>query len=491
MTVFSVQAQASTVELILAYFTEVHRSDNGTEQRQMYRDIPSRRLRFLAKSVEAWTSGWLDALTYGAHGDLLTVPYWPHAVRLTAQATAGAAVALAIDPTDRDFVVGGRLVLWSDERTTEECTISAVGVSTVTVETLVSTWPIGTFVMPAWRGKQLSSMESSKIAPFGAEMDVDFAMETDADDPGVTESTTALVFTIVPVNRVEVTHTYENLLDVVESPFYDYQSYKRRLYPIGARPYVLWLESRAEIAELIEWFHGLRGRLRSFWMPTFQQDFEVLSGLGTSTLVIKHCGYADRLFGDYARRHLICFTPDGTGTALDVLNAVDNGDGTESLTLTGNAPSTTQLVSYLLYGRLEDDALRVKWYNTEQAECAIGFLELPQEITPGALEPLVGALTLTGLAPEVLIGSTNPVNVAPGTGELALLGYQVAVSTNMPAPGVGELELEGLAPTVFTGLTIAPGVGIMTLEGLAPSLPIVPSTGELTLVGRRPRIRTN
>lgn len=489
MAVFTVQPQAGSVELSVAYLTETTRADDGTEQRIMYREIPARRLKFLARTLDLHRTGWLDALVYGGHGEVLTVPYWPHASKLTSQATAGTNVVLSVDTIDREFMINQYVVVWQDERTAEECQITAITPTTITVATLANTWAAGSIVLPAWRGTYEGSADSAKLAATAAEIQVNFLLVTDQDDPGVAEMTDPEVFDIVPVNRVEVSHRYEAMIARQESPFYEHTDYRKRTYPVGGRPYVLWLEEKAAVADMMSWFHSVRGSLRPFWMPTYQHDFEVLSGFGTNTIIVSQMGYTQRLFGARERRFLGFFSPDGTVTKLEVASVVDNGT-TETLVLTGSTPSDTVFVSYLLFCRLATDELTISWSNSEIAECELRVIELPGEIIPPGIAPGLGSAIFEGLAPTVQTAVPG-VSVAPGVGQAFFEGFTPVVSTSAPEPGVGEATFEGFAPFVFVGLNLAPGVGAGIWTGQAPLMMLRPGTGNATFTGYRVRVKTN
>lgn len=490
MAVFSVQPQAGTVELDLAYLTEVARSDNGTEQRASYREIPARRLRFAARAMDPRSAARLEALTYGAHGAELTVPYWPHASELSAPAAPGSNVVLSLDTADRDFQVGGWLVLWLDEDTVEACAVLAVGGGSVTVSSLAGTWPAGAKVLPAWTGTFAGSVESDKLGALAAEARLEFLLRTDPDDPNVAEATEAAVFDVVPVSRVDATHTQEALIDRQESPFYEHTDYRRRAYPVGGRPYVLWLAGKAAVRAMVEWFHGVRGRLRPFWIPTFQQDFDVLGGLGTGTVTVAECGYAARLFAARERRQLAFFSPDGTIAHIEVSNAVDNGDGTESLFLAGSSPADAVQVSYMLFARLESDALTLSWDNSETAQCAIGVIELPGEIVPPGITPGLGSATFEGFAPSVLTAISGAV-AAPGAAAAMFTGFAPSVGTLAPAPGTASAEFVGYAPTLFMGTAVAPAPGLAVFTGHAPSLAVQPGTAVARFTGYKPRVKVH
>jgi hypothetical protein len=67
-----------------------------------------------------------------------------------------------------------------------------------------------------------------------------------------------------------------------------------------------------------------------------------------------------------------------------VTGAIDNGDGTENLTLsalTGKAfPAATTMVSFLTLVRLEADRVSIKWDSTDHAESLLSLVEVPREV---------------------------------------------------------------------------------------------------------------
>lgn len=145
------------------------------------------------------------------------------------------------------------------------------------------------------------------------------------------------------------------------------------------------LQSRAEIAALRDWFDTVYGRWKALWVPTFRNDVTLaVSAAATDTAVtIVAMGYTDTYSAVEARRHLAFIQPDGTTTHRRVTAAVDNLDGTETLTLSsalGTAwAAGAGLVSFLLYARLDDDVLRLTRHHGDAAEADLAFLELPQE----------------------------------------------------------------------------------------------------------------
>ena len=199
--------------------------------------------------------------------------------------------------------------------------------------------------------------------------------------PGVAMPTTPEVFTAVvaPIDGSEDPRvTTHRQVDRIDSPSAGFQDYARRTGPITERTVSLWL-TPASVTSLETWFHGLRGRCGAFELPTYQRDLVVLQGLTGDTLTIQACGYSSTLFPLPHRRRLALIAADGTITAVTVLDATDNGDGTETIVLDDDAPAGTVLVSLLLLVRLASDTLEIEW-QPGVASTTLTVVELPAEV---------------------------------------------------------------------------------------------------------------
>jgi hypothetical protein len=165
------------------------------------------------------------------------------------------------------------------------------------------------------------------------------------------------------------------------------------LYPVHAQKAVYRCFSRADHAAVWAWLTARLGRYGAFWCPTFQLDFEVLSNAG-ATWIIRSAGYAAMLAADPSANHLYAFTRGGAmAAAATVTGAVDNGDGTETITwtLTGRGGSGspadilatlevgTQGLSLLRLARLDTDTLAQTWYTRELVDIAVSFATITGE----------------------------------------------------------------------------------------------------------------
>jgi hypothetical protein len=160
--------------------------------------------------------------------------------------------------------------------------------------------------------------------------------------------------------------------------------------PVLDRPFRWVCFGRGEVEMLRRFLRTRRGRLVPCWVPSWRRD--LVLGMdapaASAQLRIRATGYTARLFPHAARRDLALIPPSGAVLPRRVTAAVDNGDGTETLTL--SAPhgvdllagegAGSVLVSFLSFARLADDAAEITWQSQAVAECALRFTELPREV---------------------------------------------------------------------------------------------------------------
>jgi hypothetical protein len=364
-----------------AYHNWTFTAKDGTEQRSMLRQIPQRQLAFNVTTVESENTGWLDQLLYGGQNERWAIPFWPHVAQLSQTANPGTSVALALSTTDRDFIVGESLILYRDERTTELCTITAKTSTSVSVALLVGTWTPGTLVIPALFGKWTDDPNIARPCNVMADLPVAFDIEPGID-PDLDIPTEPEVFDVVrPLNDTLPSDALVRGVDRLASPTYTFTDYDRTREPAGRRTLAFTLESKAQVAAMEAWFDALRGGLTTFYMPTWQRDFVVISGLGTSTLVVEKNDYTNRSF-PLSGRHTLALIDSAGNVTKAIVTAAEEGAETETLELDIVAPVGTVLVSFLLYVRLESDILSVLWHSAEIAEITLQMIECPGELAP-------------------------------------------------------------------------------------------------------------
>lgn len=143
--------------------------------------------------------------------------------------------------------------------------------------------------------------------------------------------------------------------------------------------------SKAEIAALKVWIAARKGQAVPFWIPTYSRDLILASDIqaNDSAIVVQDTSYVRFMFPYISRQHIALIKTDGTFLTRQVTTAINNGDGTETLTLNSNIPyqmlAANTLVSYLVLCRLADDDAPIHWHNLSHAEANFSFVEIPKE----------------------------------------------------------------------------------------------------------------
>jgi hypothetical protein len=146
-----------------------------------------------------------------------------------------------------------------------------------------------------------------------------------------------------------------------------------------------WLTfTRTEAKALRDFIDARAGRAVPFWVPAWEEDFTLTADHApTDTLTVLQMGYTEQMFpAGNVRRHLAIRTLDGTLYYRKVTASVNNGNGTETLTLEEavpvSMPMSGTLIAVLHFARLEDDEVEIEWAG-QFAEARMRTRDLPTE----------------------------------------------------------------------------------------------------------------
>lgn len=153
-------------------------------------------------------------------------------------------------------------------------------------------------------------------------------------------------------------------------------------WTVNSWKFSLTLETPQNIADVDAFFDALVGRLQGFWLPIPFNAAEISAGTSTTVFKIKLQNFSD-YWNARPDKHLFFTFADGTQAAAQIQGVVNNGDGTETVTLTGalpqipNAQSTVQKLHYV---RLADDNESGSFVGEGiMAPREISVVELPEE----------------------------------------------------------------------------------------------------------------
>lgn len=138
--------------------------------------------------------------------------------------------------------------------------------------------------------------------------------------------------------------------------------------------YRMTLSGIDNIAAFLGWYYERIGALRYVWVPTMQEDFEVLSASGAD-LTVRDTNYSDAFALAEARRDLAFVYFDGSMEFRRVVGF--SGATNETLELDALVPTLTNLrfVSLLKYCRLDADQIELAWHTDNKAVIAWRFRE--------------------------------------------------------------------------------------------------------------------
>lgn len=345
----------------LSYTTNVLQSEPDYQQRiNAQPHHVERTLEYFVTPTSARARAMLQAALW-TPGQTYKLPIAKDWGPLTAQADSGANT-LSLDTTLRDYEIGSYVVVWEDvyqpwtaqffqitSRTDTELGISPdVG----------STLPIGSTVMPA----------RLAILP-----DDDLSINSHLID----RETAALQFEILStelstqrLSPYTPTDTYLGLevfsLERAKVEWVDSAQYqiRRRQQGVGTSagndfqraidtgspqtiPLRVLLASRAAQAEFYGWMDARQGKTNPVWVVSEDNDLHV-TARDAGSITIDYIGYTSLYNTHSARRHLAFKKTDGSVVYKMITAAVDNADGTETLSVS-NPPAlaTIAKVSFL------------------------------------------------------------------------------------------------------------------------------------------------
>lgn len=149
--------------------------------------------------------------------------------------------------------------------------------------------------------------------------------------------------------------------------------------------YQFLVRGRELISKFFGWLDYRCGMQKTFWMPTLRHDFQYVSKPATNKIKVREISYDNYNLSD-ARRDIAIINPDKTLTARRINASVNNGDGTETLTLSGDLSSTVYTaalqICFYQYSRLNHDKIEWEWLVQPDDAILVSLIVRSLLITP-------------------------------------------------------------------------------------------------------------
>lgn len=333
--------EAPAVEL-LEMLTDPLEALSGVSQRIAMRGT-FRQVFQLTYELEGAERQRMQAILLSQRAAALTIPLWHEQVPLAADVSSGATALPVIGADDVDFRVDGIVAIIQDHKVFDVVQIDSVSDTSIGLASpLLNSYSEGTAVMPA----RQAIIDKT---PGGARALV--ALERFSLRFLVTDNVTG-----APTASAASWGTYNGKIlfddcDLVENGNRSV-SYPQRTYLVDGKTGKVQLSTpfatskrstskgfsardRAQIMALRRLWLEVRGRQVSFYLPTKIEEVTPTDGIlaAEATLDIEAIGYTRFCEGRRPADALHLSFSDGTELIRDVVNAEDNGDGTETLTV--------------------------------------------------------------------------------------------------------------------------------------------------------------
>jgi hypothetical protein len=377
----------------IEYLTDVLPAYSDAEQRRALRQQPRRGLSFRAKGLTAREAAAVETQIFGWQQQPFGVLWWPDVSPLLADAAAGA-TAIQVNTTDFQFAANGIAALWKDEFTFEAVQVTAVGPTSLTLASPTqNAWKAGptTLVMPVFLCRLPDDIDVTRLFSGADQIDLDFAGEAGQNAPAPAISLTQYKgFDVLELPAQwpdDLKRKYSRSLIHIDPQVGPITVIDKGGTPITSQPFPWLMLNHSQVTSLRAFFLARFGKLKPFWIPTWDQDLVLAQDVALSDtgMKIQSEFYSRFMFPANARHYVALIPMDGSANMYrKIATSTDNGDGTETLVFdaisTKAFPAKTTMVSFLIFARLDADSVEIDWLNNDLAQTVIEMRELPREL---------------------------------------------------------------------------------------------------------------
>lgn len=358
----------------LEALSEVLRSRDGSEQRRALRLRHRRSIQYKYTLLNTRDFQRHQNLLMGKQNQEIALPVWMDRRHTTASNAIGS-TTVAIDPAGYSFVEGGWLIFFRSATDYEIAEILTVGANVVLSAPLAKAWPAGTNVYPLLYGRTTTSLSVDRHTDNKLEGTFTFTADPVKTDPFTPEGSAPVVYdgleviTSQPNWASAIEGTFDFNFDVFDNATGAFSVFLQDLYSRNTRRYSWSLFNRAQILEFRKFLKRCRGMVKTFWVPTWTQDFTIVSNVGAADafIVVEPNGYLELVGNNPTRDRIMIRTRSGQVYYRKIVSmAVASGGVNTRLNLDsslGTAYTVAQLkpVSALNRCRFATDKVDLTW----------------------------------------------------------------------------------------------------------------------------------
>lgn len=160
---------------------------------------------------------------------------------------------------------------------------------------------------------------------------------------------------------------FEQHQTIVDGEIGNIWQFTHWINPLINKNFRVIMKSRQEYIDYKKWFYRRRGRLNPFWLPSYQNNFNLVSR-GSFGITVKNDNYL-------SDRKNIAIKANGVWTAHSVTSTSVSGENVV-MNLTPQPPTNIESVSYLGLYRLNSDAVEFYFKGADIVEATVPIVEI-------------------------------------------------------------------------------------------------------------------
>lgn len=358
----------------LEWRTDILESFDGNEQRIRARNLPRQlfEMRYLESSDRA-RSALLNRIL-GHQGSPFAIPVWHFGRPLLQDASIGQST-IFLDTTFADFRPStadeqSLLILWRSSTDFEVVQIAEAGVSDTQIDlerNLEQNHSAGiTEVVPVQVMISQDPVEwdltPNGVLTLNAKWLAFETTDLAADDGDLTIYRGLPVLTGFNFVNDGLSESYADKYELFDNATGEFRALRRRTIGEYRSNKGFETDTAEDAWTLRQLIYALRGQQRTFWMPTWRNDFEVLDTIGPSDLdiTVSEAAHSRFIAGTEPFSSLMVLLRDGTQFFRQITGASEGAPGEETISIDNSLgqavnPGDIQLVSFLYRARLGSD----------------------------------------------------------------------------------------------------------------------------------------
>jgi len=373
IVLFPVRPEIPYVEK-LKFLTDIIRTADGSEQRIAIRKNPRQFFDWDVRMDDMeWDKQRVDTLMFDWQSRIWGVPMWHEATTLTVAAAVGTLTVNVDTTADADYRVDGLVMIFADSQTFDVQTISSFTANTITLKNAtLNAFSVGATVAPLRTGNLRRSVSSSRFRSADQKLRLSFRIidnDSDLADTSAFDSYNSKV--LLDTCNVMVSSTlaeqFVRELIVIDNPAGIVTQDSPWDSGMHGFPLTLRAYSKAELWDLRQLVHALRGKQVSFYVPTFNHDLTPTGPLASASqdLVIENIGYTQFVRGRQPKNHIWMRLLDGTVYTREITSYVETTTALETLTMNAAwgadiALADIDRISYLEEVRFNSDDITIR-----------------------------------------------------------------------------------------------------------------------------------